>query len=198
MTRLITIIVFSLLQYNSVLAQEPVVGGPCQGCELVFVGMPTHIRADSVIGSKAEVGESLILSGTVSNADGSPASNIIVYAYQTDASGKYPQGATKHGNLRGWAKTDDNGLYQFATIRPGAYPARDEPQHIHLHIIEPQKSTYYIDDVTFSDDPLLTTEHRQTQNCRGGCGESQPEKNQQGVWLVRRDIILGRNIPDYK
>ena len=54
-------------------------------------------------------------------ADGAPAAGIIVYAYQTDATGIYPRGSTRHGRLRGWVRTDEAGRYRFDTIRPGAY-----------------------------------------------------------------------------
>lgn len=175
---------------QSVLAQEPIIGGPCQGCEFVFVGMPEQLPSDARIAPPTEKGEPLLLSGTVYSTTGIPASGIIVYAYQTDAQGKYPKGSTWHGSLRGWAKTDSQGRYQFSTIRPQAYPGRTTPQHIHMHVIEPGKATYYIDDVTFSDDPLLTPAERNKKNCRGGCGLATPVKNEQGVWLARRDLYL--------
>ncbi len=177
--------------------QAPVLGGPCQGCELVYVGMPKQLKSDSRIVGQGEKGEPLVLSGMVYDLIGKPASGIIIYAYQTNAEGLYPYGKTKHGQLRGWAITDPQGLYRFETIRPGAYPGRDTLQHIHLHVIEPDKGTYYIDDVTFDDDPLLTQQKTQTKTCRGGCGSSTPVRNTQGVWYIKRDIFLGKNIPDY-
>lgn len=98
--------------------------------------------------------------------------------------------------VRGWARNDRSGQYSFKTIRPQAYPGRDIPQHIHMHVIEPNLGTYYIDDVTFKDDPLLTTEHRRETGCRGGCGEVTPKRNKQGIWQVKRDIYLGLSIND--
>lgn len=178
---------------NSITAQVPVIGGSCQGCELVFVDMPKQLKSHSRITPLDEPGEPLVLNGRVYKVNGKPASGIIIYAYQTDAEGKYPKSNTNHGQLRGWAVTDDTGLYRFETIRPGAYPRREIPQHIHLHVIEPDKGTYYIDDVTFDDDPLLTKEKRMNQSCRAGCGLSYP-KRKQGVWYVQRDIVLGKNI----
>ncbi|TDR17408.1 hypothetical protein [Marinicella litoralis] len=178
-------------------AQEPVIGGPCQGCELVFIDMPKELKSHSRITPAGEEGEPLILEGIVYNESGKPASGMIIYAYQTDAEGLYPTGKTNHGQLRGWAITDTNGLYRFDSVRPGAYPRRDIPQHIHLHVIEPNKGTYYIDDVTFDDDPLLLQENRNNKACRAGCGVSLPKRNQQGIWHVKRDIYLGKNITDY-
>jgi len=178
-------------------AQESVLG-PCDGCENVFVDMPAQLAAHARIAPSSEPGEPLIIQGTVRRADGTVAAGIVVYAYHTNAAGIYPHAATRHGALRGWARTDAAGLYRFDTIRPGAYPGRDIPQHIHMQVFEPTRGTYYIDDLVFSDDPLLTAAQRQRmQEGRGGAGASDPHKDAQGVWHVRRDITLGKHIANY-
>ncbi len=180
------------------LAQEPVIGGPCEGCELVFAGMPAKVTSRSRIGERSSGGEALIIEGTVRTGNGTPAEGIIVYAYQTNANGVYPSGMTRHGTLRGWARTDQRGNYRFDTIRPGAYPERSTTQHVHMHVIEPGKATYYIDDIVFSDDPLLTAAQRRAMlRGRGGDGLCDPLKDESGVWRVRRDITLGKSIPGY-
>lgn len=179
-------------------ATEPIVGGPCEGCEHVFVGMPERPEAQARIARADEAGEPLIIEGTVRSADGAAADGIIVYAYHTDAGGVYPPGKTAHGRLRGWARTDADGYYRFDTIRPGPYPGRDTPQHVHMHVIEPGKATYYIDDIVFDDDPLLTAaQRRRYGRARGGDGLAHPEKDAHGVWHVRRDITLGEAVPGY-
>ena len=187
-----------LFLFVSVNAEEPVIGGPCQGCEYVFIDQPENINNQARIAPINAQGEPLELSGTVYDANQKPVADVIVYAYQTDAQGIYPEGKTRHGSLRAWVRTDKLGNYTFTTIRPGSYPGRQIPQHIHLHIIEPGKATYYIDDVTFSDDPLLKEKNESQRNCRGGCGLSTPQKHQNGVWHARRDIILGDNISGYQ
>ncbi|GHG05012.1 hypothetical protein GCM10017161_38090 [Thalassotalea marina] len=192
------LLISTLLTFTAIAdANELVIGGPCQGCENVFVNMPKKIKSDSRISPTEEQGEPLKITGNVFTQEGKPAPNIIVYAYQTDATGKYPKSDTFHGKLRGWAKTDLSGAYSFNSIRPVAYPNGREPQHIHFHVIEPNRGTYYIDDITFSDDPLLSADKKSKTLCRGGCGLSEPKKNKAGVWLVTRDIILGENIPGY-
>jgi protocatechuate 3,4-dioxygenase, beta subunit len=176
-----------------------VIGGPCEGCELVVVGIPETIESDSRIAPVGEVGEALILEGTVRTSSGSPAAGVIIYAYHTDRSGVYPRSVTAHGRLRGWARTDQTGHYRFTTIRPGAYPDRSNPQHIHMHVIESDGRTYYLDDVTFDDDRLLTPAiRRQSTKGRGGSGVTYPNKGPDGVWQIRRDVVLGENIPGYK
>lgn len=180
-------------------ANEPVLGGPCENCELVFVEMPKSIASSGRIAPADEKGEPLVLEGTVRTSAGAPANGVIVYAYHTDASGLYPAGSTRHGRLRGWARTDENGVYRFETIRPGAYPSRNNPQHIHMHVIEPGRGTYWIEDVLFDDDPLLTKDRQEQASGagRGGNGVCHPVRDAAGVWSVRRDITLGLNVPGY-
>ncbi len=126
---------------------------------------------------------------------------MILYVYHTDAKGFYSPApgqtaARRHGGLRGWMQTDANGRYKFRTIRPAPYPNRHLPAHIHAVVKEPGKNEYYIDDFLFDDDPLLTREKR-TQEARGGSGIVRVTRNADGVWIARRDLVLGRNIPDY-
>jgi protocatechuate 3,4-dioxygenase beta subunit len=130
---------------------------------------------------------------------------VIVYAYHTNAAGIYPtddryrgMAAFRHGRLRGWAVTDGSGRYHFDTIRPGGYPNTDLPQHVHMHIIEVGRCTYYIDDIMFEDDPRLTPEMRRRLTLgRGGDGVVTPTRDGAGVYRVVRDIVLGQALPGY-
>ena len=179
-------------------ANEPIIGGPCEGCELVIVGMPGDLSSESRIAPVDEPGEPLRIEGVVTNQEGDPVPGIIVYAYQTDAAGKYPEASTRHGRLRGWVRTDTNGRYRFNTIRPGAYPGRNIAQHVHMHIIEPGRATYFIADIHFSDDPMLSDhQKRRMENGRGGSGLVDPKHEPSGDWLVHRDIVLGLDVPGY-
>jgi protocatechuate 3,4-dioxygenase beta subunit len=188
----------TILSAVSARAAEPVIGGPCEGCELVFSGMPDRIGPRARIAPIGEKGEPLVIEGVVRTIAGKPAADVIVYAYHTDATGIYPTGSTRHGRLRGWARTDLAGHYRFDTIRPGAYPSGDNPQHVHMHVIEPGKATYSIDEIVFDDDPLLTPSRRErAQSWRGGNCVAHPVKDDKGVWHVTRDITLGKNVPGY-
>ena len=175
-------------------ADEPVIGGPCEGCELVFVGMPDDLTSEERIAPPDEPGEPLRIEGVVIDDEGRPVPGIVVYAYHTDAEGIYPAGTTRHGRLRGWARTDTEGHYRFDTIRPAAYPGSSIPQHVHMHVIEPGRGTYWIDSLHFTDDPLLEARHRD-DDPRGGSGVVTPRRDAGGVWHVRRDIALGENVP---
>ncbi len=184
--------------------REPVVGLPCEGCEAVFAGQPSNPSSHARIAPVNEPGQPLRLWGKVTDRRGHPQPGVIVYAYHTDKGGRYPTTIahpggirTRHGRLRGWARTDARGQYQFDTIRPGSYPGRDIPEHIHMQVIEPGRATYYIDDVLFRDDPKLTAQQvRELSQGRGGRGVTAPTESN-GNWLVRRDIELGLNIPGY-
>ena len=179
--------------------REPIIGGPCEGCEWVFEGMPTQLDWTARIAPSSERGEPMRLVGVVKDLKGRPAAGIIVYAYHTDAAGIYPAAGTRHGRLRGWAKTDASGRYRFDTIRPAGYPNSTIEQHVHMHIIEPGRSTYFIDDVWFTDDPRLPKDARnRSATARGGPGLVTPSRDKDGVLLVTRDIVLGLNIPGYR
>tara|TARA_R110000782_G_scaffold102483_10_gene189588 strand:+ start:1999 stop:2661 length:663 start_codon:yes stop_codon:yes gene_type:complete len=178
----------------------PVVGLPCEGCDTVFVGMPAAPGPETRVAAATEPGEALTIRGTVRDAGGRAVSGIVVYVYHTDAEGLYPRDEvhrTRHGRLRAWARTDELGRYTFHTVRPGSYPGTDEPQHVHMHVIEPGRCTYYIDDLLFDDDPLLTPARRAALTGRAGSGVAVPTRDDRGVWQAGRDIMLGRNIPGY-
>ena len=185
--------------------REQIIGQPCEGCEAVFDGIPDQMNSRARITLKSEPGAPMVVVGKVLNSNGQPQAGIVVYAYQTNSEGIYPELQTvrdpetrRQGTLRNWVKTDSSGRYAFDTIRPGSYPNSDIPEHIHFHIIEPGCSTYYIDDIMFRDDPKLTPKQiRRIAKNRGGNGISTPVKRD-GVWYVTRDIHLGQSIPGYR
>jgi protocatechuate 3,4-dioxygenase beta subunit len=174
-------------------AREPVIGLPCEGCEWVYDDMPTQLMSAARIAPRNEPGVPLVIEGVVTTARGLPAPNVVIYGYHTNNAGIYPRARNRHGTLKGWAITDARGRYRFDTIRPAAYPGREVPEHVHMHVIEPGAGTYYIDELRFEDDPLIDTSNRRTSE-RGGNGLTLPARHE-GVWHARRDVVLGRNIP---
>lgn len=143
------------------------------------------------------------INGTVFNKDGkTPAKNIILYIYHTNATGRYAPSDTQtigrlHGHLRGWVKTNDEGKFSFSSIRPAPYPGRDIPAHIHILVKEPGKTLYYIDEVWFEDDPIITKESRSKTEKRGGDMIMHLTKNG-NTWAGILNITLGLNIPGYR
>lgn len=127
---------------------------------------------------------------------------FFMYIYHTDNKGLYLPApkqivAKRHGYLRGWMKSGSDGRYEFKTIRPASYPNSKNPQHIHPIIKEPGATLYWIDEFLFDDDPLLSDQEKSRQEKRGGNGIITLKKNEKGVWVGKRDIILGMNIPKY-
>lgn len=180
------------------------VGGGCDGCELMFVGMPININAVDTSAGWGEEGQKLLVTGTVYKLDGkTPASNVIIYYWQTDHNGYYSpkdgmnEQAKRHGHIRGWVKTGEDGKYSFYTVRPAPYPNDNMPAHIHTSIKEPNiNNEYYIDDFVFDDDKLLTNAKRQALENRGGSGILRVLISGD-LQIAEHNIILGLNIPNY-
>jgi len=186
-------------------SRVPIVGLPCEGCEAVFEGLPTVLTSHARIAPLDEPGQAMRIVGTVFDTAGHPVPDVVVYAYHTNARGIYPRvqhprwpAGDRHGLLRGWVKTDEIGQYRFDTIRPAGYPDTDLPAHVHMHVIDVGRCTYYIDDILFEDDPRLTAEkRRQLVTGRAGSGLVLPEEDGDGTLIVTRNILLGLNIPGY-
>jgi len=182
---------------------DRVVGSACEDCDMMFDGMPENPSWQTTIAGPDEPGEQMIISGTIFKKDGkTPAPDVILYVYHTDNKGLYSPApkqtrAKRHGHLRGWVKTDSQGRYEFKTIRPASYPNSRNPQHIHPLIKEPGVTLYWIDEFLFEDDPVLTNQEKSHQEKRGGSGIISLKKNEKGIWIGKRDIILGMNIPNY-
>lgn len=182
-----------------------IVGGGCDGCQGIYDNMPQQLDWQTTISSAAEPGERMEISGIIYQVDGkTPAPNVVLYVYHTDAKGIYSPapgatgGARVHGHLRGWVKSNQRGECKFTSIRPAHYPNSRGPAHIHAIVKEPDKNEYYIDEYLFDDDPAVTREPRPRVENRGGSGIIHLARNSDGTWVGRRDIVLGLNIPNYR
>ncbi|MEL6194803.1 MAG: intradiol ring-cleavage dioxygenase [Bacteroidota bacterium] len=197
------LLIVCILFLSSKAYSQGEIGGPCQGCEAIHeYGIRTLTHIDTLPGFH-EHEPKLVVEGRVFQQDGiSPAKGVILYMYHTNRKGIYEAraGATgwasRHGYIRGWVRTGPDGYYRFYTFRPAPYPGGKEPEHIHLTVKEVDKKEYYMDSFFFTDDPLLTPEEIATHDHRGGSGVSTPSMKN-GMLTVTRDIILGKNIPNY-
>lgn len=181
------------------------IGGNCDGCEIMYVDMPDTINHTDTCAGWFENGQKLLVTGIVYERDGkTPAANILLYYWQTNAQGYYAasaglnKNAEKHGHIRGWVKTNEKGEYAIYTIRPAPYPNDIFPAHIHMLVKEPGLSNeYYIDDLVFDEDPLLIPfKKKYPLENRGGSGVLRVLL-QGDLQIAEHDIILGLNIPDY-
>jgi len=180
------------------------VGAPCEGCEAIFDYADKKLSNTDTLPDFELNKNQMLITGTVFEKDGKTlASNIILYIYQTNSEGIYPTKgnekgwARRHGYIRGWVKTDDSGKYSFYTFKPSHYPGRTDPAHVHITVKEPGKNEYWLDSYEFEGDPFLTEEKRSKHRQYGGSGiiSLQTSNN---LLLCKRDIFLGKNIPNYK
>ena len=206
-----TILYLLLISCNEQTNHKPknesnkIVGNGCDGCELMYIGMPKNISSIDTSSGWKEKGQKLIITGTTFQLDGkTPAPNVVIYYWQTDNNGYYSpkaemdEKAKKHGHIRGWVKTDANGKYTIKTIRPAPYPNDILPAHIHLSIKEPDiENEYYTDEINFDDDKLLIPHLKKyRQENRGGSGITRILLKD-SLQIAEHDIILGLNIPNY-
>ncbi len=150
---------------------------------------PASLSATARLTGAQEPGERLVVTGTVFEADGrTPAVGVLLYAYQTDTTGHYPMrgnetgNARRHGALRGWLRTGSDGRYRIETIQPAPYPTRNEAAHIHITLTPNGGEEGWIDNIVFSDDPLLSARDR------AGKGVVTLVRDEHGVLHAIRDI----------
>jgi protocatechuate 3,4-dioxygenase beta subunit len=112
-------------------------------------------------------GERIIVTGRVLEEDGRPVRNALVEVWQTNAGGRYRHEGDQHPspldpNFTGAGRTltDDDGRYEFVTIKPGAYPWRNHPNawrpaHIHFSLFGRAFSSRLVTQMYFPGDPLF-------------------------------------------
>lgn len=113
------------------------------------------------------IGERIIVTGRVVDADGRPVPGTMIEIWQANACGRYAHKRDQHPapldpNFTGAGRciTDDEGRYAFTSIKPGAYPWRNHdnawrPAHIHYSLFGPAFATRLITQMFFPGDPLL-------------------------------------------
>jgi protocatechuate 3,4-dioxygenase beta subunit len=113
------------------------------------------------------LGERMIVSGRVLDENARPVANALVEIWQCNAAGRYRHVNDQHNapldtNFTGCGRalTDDQGRYQFTTIKPGAYPWRNHynawrPAHIHFSLFGQGFVQRLITQMYFPGDPLL-------------------------------------------
>ena len=148
-------------------------------------------------------GQVLTVMGRVLNLNGEPVRNAKVEIWQANAHGRYTHPSDHNPapldpNFEGSAvlTTDDEGRYQFKTIKPAAYPAgpnRIRPAHIHFQVSGRQDrlvtQMYFEGDPYNATDRFLQTALDQTNLLTTKLLPPSPEMEPDSK-LVMFDIVL--------
>ena len=112
---------------------------------------------DGLLASQEEEGVRLILTGRVYNLDCSEyIPDTLIDVWHTNDAGDYDN---EGFNLRGTTLTNEQGYYQFETIKPGKYLNGNQfrPSHIHFRITPPGQETL-ITQLYFEGDDEIPTD----------------------------------------
>jgi protocatechuate 3,4-dioxygenase, beta subunit len=122
----------------------------------------------AVLSPANEPGTRLVVRGQLFDPSGTkPAAGVSVYAYHTDTEGHYNKRGTNEPRLRGWVTTDAQGKFELRTIRPGSYPGRRDPAHIHFNAWGGGYPKQWLDELQFDDDPKVTAELKERSRAKG-------------------------------
>lgn len=144
---------------------------------------PANVPTVGRIAPASEPGTPLVVHGRVFKSDGvTPAPDVVVFGYHTDRTGVYNSGPG--WRLYGWAKSDNDGRFEFRTIRPGSYPRGRNPAHIHVTIDGPGLPRRWTNEVEFLDDPYLTDDLKKKSAAKGVFGSIRPVAVRNGIQHV--------------
>ena len=154
---------------------------------------PATLASTARIAPSSEPGTPLVIHGQLFAEDGrSPLAGATVFAYHTDREGLYDKpGSPAHSwRLRGWARTDADGRFEFSTIRPGSYPQGRNPAHVHFTVFT-SDARFHAGGLMFDDDPFIDAAERTRDSREGGFGSIRPIRLEGGVQHV--DLRLRLN-----
>jgi protocatechuate 3,4-dioxygenase, beta subunit len=112
------------------------------------------------------IGQRIIVTGRVLDDRGKPVPKTLLEIWQANAAGRYlhkrdqwPGPLDPHFLGMGRCLTNEEGIYRFLTIRPGAYPWKNHPNawrpaHIHFSVFGPSTLSRLVTQMYFPDDPL--------------------------------------------
>lgn len=112
------------------------------------------------------IGERIIVTGRVLDEQGRPVPNTLLEIWQANAAGRYRHRIDQHHapldpNFLGFGRclTNEEGVYRFTTVRPGAYPWQNHenawrPAHIHFSLFGPSWVSRLVTQMYFPGDPL--------------------------------------------
>ena len=140
--------------------------GPTFGHDLIGP-LDNNLILNFTKGKAPAVGERIRMHGRVIDETGRAVPNTLVEIWQANAGGRYRHVrdtyfAPLDPNFGGCGRTltDDEGYYEFLTIRPGAYPWPNRgndwrPMHIHISVFGSGFGQRLITQMYFQGDPLI-------------------------------------------
>lgn len=152
---------------------------------------PQTLRNVARIAPAGEPGVAMRILGRIYQSDGrTPAPDIVVFAYQTDREGVYNRPGADGWRLRGWAKSDAQGRFEFHTIRPGSYPGSRNPAHVHLTIEGPRLPRRWTTELQFLDDPFIGERQKRESVAAGTFGGVRPVTTKGGTQHVELNLRI--------
>lgn len=135
-----------------------------------------------------EPGERILVTGTAYDSDGkTPAKNINIYVYHTDNKGEYD-----NQRLSGTMITNENGKYEFNTIKPASYPDSKIPAHVHYKVWGNGYPEQWFE-LKFEGDKYLSQTEINKEKEKGNFASIQKTvKNNSGILECRYDLKLKR------
>lgn len=139
-----------------------------------------------------EPGRRMVVTGRLFGSDGkTPLAGRRIGVYQTDASGSYGHDprVPSWARLNGWLRTDSAGRYELRTIRPGAYPQGNTPEHIHFVIETSSGGFDGSTELRFEDDTRVSSREMSASRLAGRFGVVRPvQRGRDGILRVERDL----------
>ncbi|MFM2124962.1 MAG: protocatechuate 3,4-dioxygenase subunit beta, partial [Acidobacteriota bacterium] len=124
----------------------------------------------SEMNGKRAIGQLLEIKGRVLDEDGSPVAGAVIEMWQANSAGRYIHKQDDHiapldPNFTGQGRlvTNEQGEYEFFTIKPGGYPVLPtgwwwRPPHIHFSILGVSWLDRFVTQVFFPGEPLNETD----------------------------------------
>jgi protocatechuate 3,4-dioxygenase beta subunit len=155
------------------------------------------------------LGERIIVTGRVIDSEGRPVRSSLIEIWQANAAGRYHHEVDRHPapldpNFTGAGRclTDDEGRYEFVTVKPGAYPWRNHPNawrpaHIHLSLFGRAFTNrlvtqmYFPGDPLFEFDPIFQSVRDPAARARLVCAFDLERTVPEWALAYRFDVVLG-------
>jgi protocatechuate 3,4-dioxygenase, alpha subunit len=148
----------------------------------------TRIKQDNLVGEGVS-GERVTIEGRMLDGDGKPVPDGLLETWQANAHGKYAhpeddQDKSLEAGFKGYGRvmTDDQGKFQFTTIKPGSVPAPDgttQAPHIAVSVFARGLERRLVTRIYFPDEPSNSSDF--------ALNLVQPE---------RRETLIARKVAD--